>query len=136
MVGEQDFLNLLALEVSRCNRYRDYFALCLLVPSAPEVAAHVLRFVRATDLVGTIDALIGILLINTGSEEALSVAERLRIHISGSAPAEASLGAAAVSLACFPGDGLTSTQLVERAKARLLLAVQAGGDRVVYSEGS
>lgn len=135
MFGEEDFLKLLAREIDRCNRYRDYFALCLLPASAPEVGSGVVRFLRATDIVGTIDGMIAILLINTGLDEALNVAERLRVHVFSSAPSDTSTGAAVVSLACFPGDGLTDMQLLERAKTRLRMASQAGGGRVVYSEG-
>lgn len=151
VLDEESFRRLLALEANRATRYRDFFVLCLVQPDqagpkdqtgemlGQRVARKIAEFVRSSDVVGRLGDGIGVLLLQTGSGDALRVTERLRSEIGNvSFQAEAAAPGRKITLSVgevsFPGDGHSEISLLSRARARLQEAVRSGGNRVVQAD--
>ena len=149
VLDEETFRHLLSLEANRATRYRDFFVLCLLQPDqigpkdqtadvlGQRIASKIVELVRASDVVGRLGDGIGVLLLQTGTSDALHVTERLRSEIGnvrfpGDGPGRTiTLSVGEVS---FPGDGHSEISLLSRARARLQEAVRSGGNRVVLTD--
>jgi diguanylate cyclase (GGDEF)-like protein len=153
VLDEETFRRLLSLEANRATRYRDFFVLCLVQPDqvsakdqtgealGQRVARKIVEFVRSSDIVGRLADGIGVLLLQTGSGDALRVTERLRSEIGNVRfQAEAAGPGRKVTLSvgevAFPGDGHSEISLLFRARARLLEAVRSGGNKVVQADHS
>lgn len=153
VLDEETFRRLLSLEANRATRYRDFFVLCLVHPDqvsgkdqagemlGQRVARKIVEFVRSSDIVGRLADGIGVLLLQTGSGNALRVTERLRSEIGNVRfQAEAAEPGRKITLSvgevAFPGDGHSETSLLFRARARLQEAVRSGGNRVVQTDPS
>jgi diguanylate cyclase (GGDEF)-like protein len=153
VLGEETFRQLLSLEANRAIRYRDFFVLCLVQSDqvrpkdqaekmlGQKVAGKIVEFVRSSDVVGRLGDVIGVLLLQMGSGDALRVTERLRREIGNvrfqteaTGPGQKiTLSVGAVS---FPCDGHNGISLLSRARARLQEAVRSGGNRVVKADQS
>ena len=142
MFDESAFRQLLTREANRSSRYQEFFVLCLVKPDVPDpareslleaVASHLVRVLRASDVVGRIQGVIGILLINTPPAEAVGIAERVRAQMSTLALPGHAGGSVTVSVgvAFFPHDGITPARLVSEGQAHLDRAIRDGGNRVV-----
>jgi diguanylate cyclase (GGDEF)-like protein len=155
VLDEETFRRLLSLEANRATRYRDFFVLCLVQPDqvsakdqtdemqmlGQRVARKIVEFVRSSDIVGRLTDSIGVLLLQTGSGDALRVTERLRSEIGNVRfQAEAAGPGRKITLSVgevsFPGDGHSEISLLSRARARLQEAVRSGGNRVVQADHS
>jgi len=151
VLDEETFRRLLALEANRATRYRDFFALCLLQPDqmgpkdqtaemlGQRVASKIVEFVRSSDVVGRLGDGVGVLLLQTGTGDALRVTERLRSEISNVRfPGDPAGPGRALTLSVgevsFPADGHSEISLLSRARARLQEAVRSGGNRVVQTD--
>jgi diguanylate cyclase (GGDEF)-like protein len=153
VLDEETFRRLLSLEANRATRYRDFFVLCLLQPDhvgprdqasemlGQRVAHKIVEFVRSSDVVGQLGDGIGVLLLQTGSGNALRVTERLRNEIANVRFSAEAAGAGrritlSVGEVSFPSDGHSEISLLARARARLQEAVRSGGNRVVQADQS
>jgi len=153
VLDEETFRRLLSLEANRATRYRDFFVLCLLQPDqisskdqtaemlGQRVASKIVEFVRSSDVVGRLGDGIGVLLLQTGTSDALRVTERLRAEIANVRfPGEPAGPGRPITLSVgevsFPGDGHSEISLLSRARARLQEAVRSGGNRVVQTDHS
>ena len=153
VLDEETFRRLLAIEANRATRYRDFFVLCLVQPdqASPKdqmgqilgqrVARKIVEFVRASDVVGRLGDGIGVLLLQTGSSDALRVTERLRseignVRFQGEAAGAGRRITLSVGEVSFPGDGHSELSLLSRARARLQEAVRSGGNKVVQADHS
>jgi len=151
VLDEETFRRLLAIEANRATRYRDFFVLCLVQPDqagpkdqtgemlGQKVARKIVEFVRASDVVGRLGDGIGVLLLQTGSGNALRVTERLRneignVRFQGEAAGTGLRITLSVGEVTFPGDGHSEISLLSRARARLQEAVRSGGNRVVQAD--
>jgi diguanylate cyclase (GGDEF)-like protein len=147
---EEAFLHLLNREAVRATRYQDFFSVCLLRPDGPAdqrriseeveraVSQKVPEFVRGTDMVGQLSSAIAVILLHTAGEDALRVAERIRINIEQVAFRESSEGppqrlTVSVGKVSFPRDGHTDAALLAQALAFLDQAAHRGGNRVTDS---
>jgi diguanylate cyclase (GGDEF)-like protein len=151
VLDEDTFRRLLSLEANRATRYRDFFVLCLVQPDqvspkdqtgemlGQRVARKIVEFVRSSDVVGRLSEGIGVLLLQTGSGDALRITERLRSEIGNVRfQAEAAGASRKITLSVgevsFPGDGHSEISLLSRARARLQEAVRSGGNKVVQAD--
>lgn len=137
---EPIFRQLVAREVSRASRYRDFFALCL-IASGPdtrhnvppqELTSSIAALLRSTDTVGRLHDSVGVLLVNTAPTEALAIAERVRLRLTAAAASDESSNRIklSVGLACFPGDGTTPEELFESATGFMAKSERDAGNRV------
>ena len=151
VLNEETFRHLLSLEANRATRYRDFFVLCLLQPDqigpkdhtadmlGQRIASKIVELVRASDVVGRLGDGIGVLLLQTGTSDALRVTERLRseignVRFSGEPAGPGRTITLSVGEVSFPGDGHSEISLLSRARARLQEAVRSGGNRVVLTD--
>ena len=148
VLREEVFRYYLSHEISRAVRYRDFFSICLVGVSAKtgdllgtggelvrKVSKALGEKLRETDPIGVLPEGFGVILLNVADGPALTVSERLRIHVREVAvPVNGHIEPVTVSVggACFPRDGQSETTLLTHAVQCLTLARQRGGDRVVY----
>jgi len=127
--GKQ-FRHLLAWEVQRATRYQDFLTLCL-AHAGPErkvnaeaLARRAAEILRATDVIGVIDDIVGIILVHTPYSDAGPIMERLRTRLEAETfqvtPETAGVAPIlSLGLASFPTDATTDGPLVAHAQARL-----------------
>ena len=128
------FRYLLAAEVARAVRYRNFLTVCILTVSDRPVvlwerADPVLRLVvrvlgerlRTTDPMGVLPVGLGLILLHVAEQPARAVAERLVGHLANLAVVRRRLefGGGTVAGACFPRDGNTDADLLACAARRL-----------------
>jgi diguanylate cyclase (GGDEF)-like protein len=147
---EEAFRHLLAQEVVRATRYRDFFSVCLVRPDLSDgqqvseeiertMSRKVRDLVRATDVVGRLSSAIGIIFLNTAGKDAFHIAERIQWNIEQVAFWEGHRArrlAVSVGVVSFPRDGHTAAGLLSLAQARLAQAVRQGGNGVSYTIGT
>lgn len=150
---EEAFLHLLNREADRATRYHDFFSVCLVRPDDPGDRWHVTEeieraisrkvpeFVRATDMVGKLASAIAVILLHTAGQDALRVAERIRINIEQVAFRESPEGppqrlTVSVGKVSFPDDGRDRASLLSQALAFLDQAALRGGNQVSYNRAS
>lgn len=148
---EEAFLHFLKREADRATRYQDFFSVCLVRLDDPgdrwrvteeverAVSRKIPEFVRATDMVGQLSSAIAVILLHTAGEDALRVAERIRINIEQVAFREGPEGppqrlTVSVGKVSFPDDGRDRASLLSRALAFLDRAALRGGNQVTYRE--
>jgi hypothetical protein len=133
--SETELRRLLALEVQRCTRYQDFLSLCLIradclgtptVEPDSTVVRRIAEMLRSTDIVGTIQTDIAVLLVHTPESDAAMISERIRDRIQRDtfeqrpSSGQVTLG---IGLASFPTDATSDGALLTRAQARLQAAL-------------
>ncbi len=133
VLEEPDFLKMLSWEVQRATRYQDFLSVGLIVPagqpgfSSVETRESVGRlfaeFLRASDVVGTVEEMLAVLLVHTPLTDATSIVRRVQQRIEegatgprGASPASVRLS---LGLACFPSDATEDGQLIGVARSRI-----------------
>jgi hypothetical protein len=149
LLPEPIFRGLLAREVSRALRYREFFSVWVIgltsargvrpIPEADSLAwlTQALRAkLRKSDAIGLLPDGLGVILAQVAEEPAVRVWSRVLQHVRRIAinrASEAPGGPVLVSVggACFPRDGQTDVALLAHAVVCLHLAREAGGGRIV-----
>ena len=125
--AEEDLRHLFTREVQRSTRYQDFLSLCLIRVTSPDpssavvriaIARQVAEMLRSTDLVGSIEGDIAVLLVHTPDTDATMITNRIRERIE-TAPGPAGEVVIRIGLACFPADGTTDDALLTRAQVLL-----------------
>ena len=136
--SEMETRHLLGREVLRGTRYQDFLSLYLIrlasegAPMATlreAVASEIAEMLRFTDVVGTIDDDIAVILVHTPSADAVVIGERIRERIEATTfslitPGRVNLS---MALACFPTDATADGALLAHAQAQLAASPRAGG---------
>lgn len=147
--SEDAFQHMLTRETGRAARYRDSFSLCLVKPDVDEgseeneeeieaaIARKIPQFVRSTDMVGRLAPGIGIVLLYTSGEDAISVANRIRTDIEQVMFRDRPVGRShrltlSIGEVSFPRHGHDRQTLVVMAAQCLGHATDLRGNRVVY----
>ncbi len=124
---------MLSWEVQRATRYQDFLSVGLIAvegePTRPaaEVREAVGRlfvdFLRASDVVGHVGDMLGVLLVHTPLTDAMTIVHRVQQRIeagsAGPAGAPAVRARLQLGLSCFPTDGTADDQLLTVARSRV-----------------
>jgi hypothetical protein len=133
VLSEPDFVKMLSWEVQRATRYQDFLSVGLIVPAGEtgflsaetreSVGRLFAEFLRASDVVGTVEQMLGVLLVHTPLSDATSIVQRVQQRIEegatgprGASPARVRLS---LGLACFPTDATDDVQLIAVARSRV-----------------
>jgi GGDEF domain-containing protein len=124
---------MLSWELQRATRYQDFLSVGLITlagqtgfPSTEtreSVGRLFAEFLRASDVVGTVSEMLGVLLVHTPLNEATSIVRRVQQRIEegatgprGASPTHVRLS---LGLACFPTDATDDAQLLGVARSRV-----------------
>jgi hypothetical protein len=133
VLKEPDFLKMLSWELQRATRYQDFLSVGLIVlagetgfpnlETRESVGRLFAEFLRASDVVGTVAEMLGVLLVHTPLNDATSIVRRVQQRIEegatgprGASPARVRLS---LGLACFPTDATDDVQLLGVARSRV-----------------
>jgi hypothetical protein len=133
VLKEAAFMKMLSWEVQRATRYQDFLSVGLIAVEgeptrlAGEVREGVGRlfadFLRASDVVGNVGDMLGVLLVHTPLTDAMTIVHRVQQRIEegsdGPAGAPAVRARLQLGLSCFPTDGTADEQLLTVARARV-----------------
>lgn len=148
--SEDAFQDMLTRETGRAARYQDFFSLCLVKPDVDAgsdvteqeieiaISKKIREFVRATDMVGRLANGIGIVLLYTSGEDAITVANRIRrvieqVTFRGRPPGRANRLTLSIGEVSFPRHGHDGRSLLGMATQCLDHAAKRGGNQVVYA---
>jgi GGDEF domain-containing protein len=124
---------MLSWEVQRATRYQDFLSVGLIAakgePSAPAgelreaVGRLFVDFLRASDVVGHVGDMLGVLLVHTPLTDAMTIVHRVQQRIEDGSAGPAGAPAVRVNLklglSCFPTDGTAEDQLLNVARSRV-----------------
>ena len=128
--SEAETRHLLGRELLRGTRYQDFLSLYLIrlasagAPMAAlreAVAREIAEMLRFTDIVGTIDDDIVVILVHTPSADALVIGERIRERIESTTFSLITPGRVTLrmALSCFPTDATAGGALLAHAQTQL-----------------
>ncbi|HET7293887.1 MAG TPA: diguanylate cyclase [Vicinamibacteria bacterium] len=130
-------LSLLLIDIDHFKQYNDRFGHTEGDAALRRVAGQIMKTVRATDLAFRYGGEeMAVLLPSCGKEQAVDVAEKIRVAVSTSSGRTGRFGAkntVSVGVATFPEDGRVARALVDTADAALYEAKRTGRDRVVQA---
>ena len=124
---------MLSWEVQRATRYQDFLSVGLIAvegePTRPAVEVReavgrlFVDFLRASDVVGHVGDMLGVLLVHTPLTDAMTIVHRVQQRIeagsAGPAGAPAVRARLQLGLSCFPTDGTADDQLLTVARSRV-----------------
>jgi hypothetical protein len=133
VLKEAAFMKMLSWEVQRATRYQDFLSVGLIsAQGEPTTPAGELReavgwlfvdFLRASDVVGHVGDMLGVLLVHTPLTDAMTIVRRVQQRIeegsAGPAGAPAVRVKLTLGLSCFPTDGTADDQLLNVARSRV-----------------